>query len=237
MPGLMLGELLDRVYQICGHDVAPTAQIEQMLNECQDEISRVTRAPTQEVKVSGITGPFTVRNAAGEDIAEYNGILEVHSGAPDGVGLGERVQLLTTTEASRYHPRWRTQLRGGGSSGYPKIKYVIYDPVNITAPLVPMPGGFGSTDLFVKVHLRPTRMVRMTDYPLNGQMANSHSALYHYVSFLLLNQRASSEMDLQMAQMQYARYNTLLDAMISDARPEPVFVERETANWGDWGDF
>lgn len=237
MPGMNLGQLVDKVYQICGHDAAPTAQIEDMLNEAQDEISRQIRAPTMEVKVSGITGPFAVRNAAGQEISEYNGILEIHAGNP-GYRGGERVRMLTTSEASRYFPHWRHQITGNAIQGEPiweggqPLRYVIYDPVNVSAPLVPMPGGFGSMDLFVKVHLRPNRMNEFADYPLNGELPNSHHALYHYVCFQILMQRGD-----ERSQAHYSFYKVLVDSMISDARPEPVFVMRETSTWGDWGEY
>lgn len=223
---MTLRELVDKVHQVCGHDVAETARITQMLNEAQDEISKLTTAPTKEIRKT-VTGAFELEEA------EYNGILEVHA-TYEGLQRGRRIRLLTTTEASRYFPDWRGRLHGNSGNAHGIIQYLIYDPVNVTAPLVPMPGGFPATELFVKLHIRPNRLVEWDDVPLNGELPNSHEALWQYVAFQLFNE-GGDERRWQRGMMAFSRYKELVDRMVSDARPEPVFVERETAGWPENG--
>ncbi len=246
---MILAELMEKVYQHVGRNLFEDARILECLNEGQEEISRLVTAPTMEVIQKNVTGAFRpkVKLADGTVVdVDYNGILEVyasHGNREDGGERlpygGYRVDLRTTSDASRYFPNWRENLRygtgGGGAvweSGRP-IQYLIYDPVNLTAELTPLPKPVRATDLYLKLHVRPTPMTERDDVPLNGEFASFHEAVWKYAVFLLVNEMAGEEAATRGA-FHYNRFKQLTDRMISAARPEPAFMNKDNAQFSDW---
>lgn len=250
---MILAELMEKVYQHVGRSMFEDARILECLNEGQEEISRIVTAPTMEVIQKNVTGAFKPKVILADGTVvdvDYNGILEVYasrgrteSGAENnGEGFpygGYRVDLRTTSDASRYFPNWRENMRygtgaGGATweSGRP-IQYLIYDPVNLTAELTPLPKPVRATDLYLKLHVRPTPMTERDDVPLNGEFASFHEAVWKYAVFLLVNEMAGEEAQMR-GMFHYNRFKQLTDRMISAARPEPAFITKETSEFGDW---
>jgi hypothetical protein len=248
-----LAELVNRVYQAVGDNTVATALIVQNINDGIREIGRLINAPSADVRVAGVIGPFavTVRTFDGatqkDYEVEYSGIREVYAYRhPQSPQSGRRIPLYTTSEASLYHPEWHLNAAGGTSGEGPEafnytwhdgspIEYIVYDPANVSAPLLPLPRNHAATDLYIKVQIKPKLLKLWTDVPFEGDFESSHEAVSEYAAFKIVNMLGNgSEQAITKGTFHYNRFKQLVDQMLSDKREEPVMVQSMHAEWSDW---
>ena len=184
--------------RLMGLNAPGDGDILQICNDINDRVARDLHIPRRYIKNVNPTQPFSPPSEA----------------RPGGITFAERtdtdrrIMILTVTEANDYYPDWeRNQTEGFSKYATPLI---IYDPVNISAPIYPI--GFSSGDTLRMVYVMNVKPMvfenpdaTQTTEPFNGEMPEYHRIVPQLAVFEIaaLLARSDNTMPAQKAQMYY----------------------------------
>lgn len=185
------------------------ARLLRRMNTAQDTLSRDLRLPLRYVKNVSTTQPFTMPVEArpgGIIYAEQvNATRQVN----------REVELLTVADANQAYPGWEVNPNEGSTYYGKGAPFIIYDPVNVSAPIYPVQFEAGDT-LRILYSLKPTDMtLELTSAAFNGELDEYASDLiYYHVMFETLLMKTD-----QRSNVFYAALESVKDKAYAYSRP------------------
>lgn len=152
---MTLAEAVDWVEQELLPLNVDTAEIKRRLNLQNDYVARELRLPTRYITNIDATAPFTLPGSA-----RPSGLVNAWEERN-----GRRVLIKNVATVSRDAPSWFRKTRD--------YRFLLYDPLNLTAPVTPQ--GFVEGDtLRILVVVKPQPLVNNEDELWDGQLPEHH---------------------------------------------------------------
>lgn len=206
---MSVGNVIDSIQgnlEDAGLAPPPAGRLIERINQAQNRLSLTLRFPLRYIKSVDATTPFELPAEARPTGLEY---VEYEN-------QNQKVSMLTVAMANDIGVPWDDS-RYPTYQGHPRYgRYlVIYDPVNISAPVTPL--GFTTGDtLRLLYSVKPTDVALRTDTLFDGELPEYADELHiQYVTFQLF---ALREKQLQ-AQLYLADYKSLLEDAFAATRP------------------
>ena len=184
------------------------------MNDAQERIATELGVPYKYIKNVDATVPFALPANALETGLLYAEWTKYNVSVP----------LLTVSQANFHEMSWEENTTEGNSTQYPS-RFIIYDPLNITAPVYPV--GFESGDLLRLVYrVKPTPLTTIEDDILGGELSEYMPVLVEqYLMFQLLLTSRNPD-NRQIGSAFYNDYRKLMDDAFNVTRPQ-YFLAKE----------
>ena len=196
-----LAQAVDWVEQEIRPTTVDTPEIKRRLNLQNDHLARELRLPTRYLTNIDATQSFALPGSA-----RPSGLVGVWFERN-----GQRIKVKNVATVSRDAPSWFRNTRDH--------RFVLYDPLNLTAPVTPY--GFGEGDtLRLLVVVKPQPLDYNEDEIWDGQLPEHHELVPRRVAMELLRMVPGDDMVRRTAMMEHA-----MDRQMRAAFAKSWFVE------------